>query len=157
MSAYLWLGAWFVMLAASLAAHEAGHVLVGRLYGWHYAGVTMKLTGPKVLMGHSSPEREAWNLGRVALAGPLATLLACAVFIGLAYLPIEYAWVFGSLAAVNFAIFVVNLLPLPITDGGHILYAVTGWRMSWGRAAAGWVAMEALIVLGIGLRVLLGS
>ena len=152
MSPYVWLGVWFVMLAASLAAHEAGHVLVGRLYGWEYAGVTMKLTGPKVLMGHSSPKREDWNLGRVAVAGPLATLVVCTAFIGLAYLPIEYAWIFGSLAAVNFAIFVVNLLPLPITDGGHILYAVTGWRMSWQRVAAGWIAVELVIALALALR-----
>ena len=117
----------------------------------------MKLTGPKVLMGHSSPDREDWNLGRVALAGPLGTLVACTVFIGLASIPIENAWIFGSLAAANFAIFVFNLLPLPITDGGHILYAVTGWRMSWGRAAAGWIAVEVLIVLGFALRALLES
>ena len=156
MSPYLWLGVWMVGFAASVAAHEAGHVLVGRRYGWNYAGFTMKLTGPKVLMGHSSPEREDWNLGRVALAGPLATLLACAVFIGLTYLPIEYAWVFGSLAAVNFAIFVFNLLPLPVTDGGHILYAVTGWRMNWYRTAAGWIAVEVLIVVAFALRALVG-
>jgi len=151
-SPYLWLGAWFVMLAASVAAHEVGHVLIGRRYGWNYAGFAMKLTGPKVLMGHSSLDRADWNLGRVALAGPLATLLACALFIGLANLPIEYAWIFGSLAALNFAIFVVNLLPLPITDGGHILYAVTGWRMSWQRVAAGWIAVELVIALALALR-----
>ena len=113
MSPYLWLGVWFAMLAASLVAHEAGHVVVGRRNGWDYAGFTMKLTGPKVLMGHSSPDRKDWNLGLVALAGPLATLTACTVFIGLASLPIQHAWIFESLAAVNFAIFVVNLLPLP--------------------------------------------
>ena len=157
MSPYFWLGVWFVMLAASLVAHEAGHVVVGRRHGWNYAGFTMNITGPKVLMGHSSPEREDWNLGRVAVAGPLATLVMCAAFIGLAYLPIEHAWIFGSLAALNFAIFVINLLPLPITDGGHILYAVTGWRMSWGRAAAGWMAVEVLIGLGVALRALLGG
>jgi membrane-associated protease RseP (regulator of RpoE activity) len=154
MSPYLWLVAWFVMLAASLAVHEAGHVLIGRRYGWDYAGFTMKLTGPKVLMGHSSPDREDWNLGRVALAGPLATLVACVVFIGLAYLPLEYAWIFGSLAAVSFAIFVCNLLPLPVTDGGHILSAVTGWRLSWRRAAAGWIAVEVVTALALALRAL---
>ena len=154
MSSFIWLGGWFVMLAASVAAHEAGHLLVGRRYGWDYAGFAVRLTGPKVLMGHSSPLREDWNLGRVALAGPLATLMATSVFIGLSYLPIENAWIFGSLAALNFAIFVVNLLPLPITDGGHILYAVTGWRMSWQRVAAGWIAVEVLIVLALALRAL---
>ena len=157
MSPYLWLGVWFAMLAASLVAHEAGHVAIGRRYGWDYAGFTMKITGPKVLMGHSSSKREDWNLGRVAVAGPLATLVACAAFIGLAYLPIEYAWIFESLAAVNFAIFVLSLLPLPITDGGHILYAVTGWRLSWRRAVAGWVAVEVAIALVLALRALLGS
>ena len=154
MNSYLWLGVWFVMLTASVAAHEAGHLLVGRRYGWDYAGFAVRLTGPKVLMGHFSPHREDWNLGRVALAGPLATLIACALFIGLSYLPIEYAWIFGSLAALNFTIFVINLLPLPITDGGHILYAVTGWRMSWHRVAAGWIAVEVLIAVGLTLRAL---
>ena len=77
MSPYIWLGVWFLMLAGSVAAHEAGHLVVGRRYGWDYAGFTMRLTGPKVLLGHSSPRREDWNLGRVALAGPLATLVAC--------------------------------------------------------------------------------
>jgi len=61
------------------------------------------------------------------------------------------------LAAVSFAIFVCNLLPLPVTDGGHILYAVTGWRLSWGRAAAGWIAAELVIALGLALRALLGG
>ena len=157
MSPYIWLGVWIVMLAASLVAHEAGHVLIGRRYGWDYAGFTMKLTGPKVLMGHASPDRKDWNLGRVALAGLLATLVTRVVFIGLAYLPIEHAWIFGSLAALSYTIFVFNLLPLPITDGGHILYAVTGWRMSWQRVAAGWIAVEVVIVLGLTLRALLGG
>jgi stage IV sporulation protein FB len=156
MSPYLWLGVWFILLVASLAAHEAGHVLIGRFYGWDYAGLTMKVTGPKVLMGHSSTERGDWHLGRVALAGPLATLVVCAAFIGIGYLPIEDAWIFRSLAALNFAIFVLNLLPLPITDGGHILYAVTGWRMSWRRTATGWVAVEIVVALGLALRALAG-
>lgn len=154
---YLWLGIWVFMVAASLAAHEAGHVVVGRRYGWDYGGLRLSLRGPKVVMGHRSPDPKDWNLGRVALAGPLATLLACAVFIGLSELPIEHAWIFGTLAALNFTVFVFNLLPLPITDGGHILYAVTGWRMSWQRAAAGWIAVEVLIVLGFALRALLGG
>ena len=154
---YLWLGIWVFMVAASLAAHEAGHVVVGRRYGWDYGGLRLSLRGPKVVMGHRSPDPKDWNLGRVALAGPLATLLACAVFIGLSELPIEHAWIFGTLAALNFAVFVFNLLPLPITDGGHILYAVTGWRMSWGHAAVGWFAVEVLIVLWLALRALLGN
>ena len=133
MSPYHWLGVWFAMLAASVAAHEAGHVLIGRRYGWDYAGFTMKLTGPKVLMGHTSPDRKDWNLGRVAVAGPLATLVVCTAFIGLAYLPIEYAWIFESLAAVNFAIFVLSLLPLPITDGGPNSVAIPSRRRGCGR------------------------
>jgi membrane-associated protease RseP (regulator of RpoE activity) len=152
---YLWLGIWVLMVAASLAAHEAGHVVVGRCYGWDYGGLKLSLRGPKVVMGHRSPDPKDWNLGRVALAGPLATLLACAVFIGLSLLPIDNAWVFDTLAALNFTIFVINLLPLPITDGGHILFAVTGWRMRWRYTAAPWLAAEVLVALWLVFRSLI--
>jgi Zn-dependent protease len=154
---YLWLGIWVLMVAASLAAHEAGHVVVGRRYGWDYGGLRLSLRGPKVVMGHRSPDPKDWNLGRVALAGPLATLLACAVFIGLSELPIEHAWIFGTLAALNFTVFVFNLLPLPITDGGHILFAVTGWRVRWRYTAAAWLAAEIVVTVVLVVRSLTGS
>ena len=63
MSPYLWLSVWFFMLASSVAAHEAGHLLVGRRYGWDYAGFAMKLTGPKVLIG---PPRQDGRTGTSA-------------------------------------------------------------------------------------------
>ena len=137
---WVWLTAWILCFVASVVAHEVGHVVIGKYHGWELAG--FKFLPPKVKMGHRSPNMKDWSLGQVALAGPLATLAMTCVFIGLSLLPIEHAWIFGSLAALNFAIFIFNLLPLPITDGGHILFAITGWRLRWRYVGAVWVAAE---------------
>jgi len=148
---WLWLGIWLTGFAASLAAHEVGHVIVGKHFGWEVAGIRLRylLLGAGVQMGHRGQDPAAWRLGIVSVAGPCATLLTSAVFIGLAQLPIEHNWIFGSLAAFNFALFVVSLLPLPATDGGTILQALTGWTMRWRYAGAAWLTAEICTALAM--------
>lgn len=134
---------------ASLAAHETGHVLVGKRYGWEYKGILWRklLIGAGVMLGHKSTNMKEWRLGLVAVAGPCATLLCCILFIGLSQLPIEYNFVFGQMALLNFALFIFNLLPLPMTDGGHILFAITGWRVKWRYVGVAWIALEVLLLI----------
>lgn len=151
---FIWLAFWLILLVASIAAHEGAHVAVGKRYGWEYHG--LKRAGFGVKMGHRSKDKSDWNLGRVALAGPLANLAACGLLLVLANLQTGHvAWILGQMATLNFALFVFNLLPLPLTDGGTILYAVTGWRMQWRYAGAAWIAIElvsALVLLLVSVR-----
>lgn len=144
----VWTAVWIVCAVASFVAHEAGHIVVLRHFGWHHSGlrVSWAALGLKNLR-HDDDAVAVRSLGPVLIAGPCATLLVTCVFIGLAQLPIDHAWVFGQIAVLNFALFVYNLLPLPITDGGKIVQLVTGWRIRWRYVGLAWFVIEAVGIL----------
>jgi membrane-associated protease RseP (regulator of RpoE activity) len=152
-----WLAVFGVGFSLSLAAHEAGHVVVGLRHGWEVAGFYFKpaALGIGVRMGHRSTNPVDWHLGPVAVAGPVASFFVAGVFWSIEPLP-DGGGVLGALAGINVAVAVINLLPTPITDGGHILRGLFGWTLRWRHMAVAWVLLElggAALFLLLGHRV----
>ena len=118
MEIVLWLAVFGVGFWLSLAAHEAGHVVVGLRHGWEVAGFYFKpaALGIGVRMGHRSTDPVDWHIGPVAVAGPVASFFAAGVFWSIEPLP-DGGGVLGALAG-NLEFAVINLLPTPITGGG---------------------------------------
>ncbi|MEN9221772.1 MAG: site-2 protease family protein [Thermostichus sp. BF3_bins_97] len=142
----------------SSLAHELAHSLVARAYGVRVNSITLFIFG-----GMAAIEREVPNpLGAfwVAAAGPLLNLGLFVLFsVALAWAAPEsmLAATLTSLAAINLALGLFNLLPgLPL-DGGQILKAaIWGWTgdrqrgMMWAARAGQFVGFG---LLGLGLLV----
>ena len=71
-------------------------------------------------MGHRSSNLVPRHIGPVALAGPIASFFAAAVFWSIEPLP-DGGGALGALAGINLAIAVVNLLLMLPADCGHII------------------------------------
>lgn len=147
-----------VLFLASLLAHELAHAIVARRRGVEVDGITLWLLGGVAKL-RSEPDHAGTEL-RIALAGPLASVLV-AVVLGLV------AWVLvlldtgtlviaiaGYLALVNVILAAFNLIPAAPLDGGRVLRAVLwAWRGDRIRATV-WSARTgrvfgfALILLG---------
>jgi len=75
------------------------------------------------------------------VAGPVASFLVAGVFWSIEPLP-DGGGVLSALAGINLAVGVINLLPTPITDGGHIIRELFGWTLRWRHMAVAWVLLE---------------
>ncbi len=143
----------------SILAHELSHSVVATRDGVPVDSIVLWLFGGVAkLRSHATTARTEL---RIALAGPLMSLLIGAVFLLLAVvseaadvsglLTATFAW-FG---ATNILLAVFNLLPGAPLDGGRVLTAIL-WRRSGDQhrararaSAAGRVLGQVLIALGL--------
>lgn len=145
---WFWLNVWVLGLFVSIVVHEAAHVFVAKRMGWTYHGLMFKplffAVGVK-LDPESEEKKGLWFIG---IAGPISSVLLGLYFLGLSYASGQAGIVFLSLAALNFTVAVINLIPTPITDGGHILTGLFGWEMKWRYLVIPWGLFElaALII-----------
>jgi Zn-dependent protease len=113
----VWLRGWglgFAMgglLIASLLMHEAGHMLVAILLGVPVREFGFRLSGAYNRRAYATNRRDEVL---ISIAGPLTNLCLA--------IPILFVPGIGTqLALGNLALCVVNLLPIPSSDGLHIL------------------------------------
>lgn len=148
-----------LILLASLLVHELTHAILARRAGVTVLDVTLWLFGGVTRMGgEAKTPKEAF---RIAVSGPLASLLLAAVFGAAAYglraaavapIAVGVAW---WLASINLMLGLFNLLPGAPLDGGRVLRAYL-WRRSGDPVRAGVGAaragrLVAFVLIGFGL------
>jgi Zn-dependent protease len=115
-----------LVVGGSLLAHELAHAVVARRSGYRVDGVTLSLLGG--LTAWSGPAPEPHVAVRIAAAGPATSAVLACAFVGLGTLAGGLTGVLWVGAAVNLFDALVNLLPVPASDGRVIVRALRGPR-----------------------------
>lgn len=142
-----------LLLAISVIAHEFGHSLTARAFGYRTTDITISLLGGCASL--ISLPRKAWQELLTAIAGPLVSFILSAVgFAGLIFLPTENVWLNFAcwyLAWINLMLGAFNLLPGFPMDGGRIFRSVLRAFLSRPKATfvAMWVGRAFAILLGL--------
>ena len=168
--AYIVAVAAVMLFFVSLVMHELGHALVARREGIGISGIDLWLFGgvAKMARDSTSPGAEF----RIAVAGPVVTLVIVAICFGLMGLvqsgsALEVARLagdaeasptlalLGMLATVNAFLLVFNLIPAFPLDGGRIARSIV-WRITGDRNRATRVSGRvgewfAYLLIGIGI------
>lgn len=141
-----------LMLAVSITAHELGHALTARVFGFATRDITLSLLGGCASL--VSLPRKAWQEFLTAIAGPAVSFaLAGLSCLALMLFPVENAFSYNVLIYVmwmNVMLGAFNLLPGFPMDGGRIFRS--SMRAFMSRAKATYVAM----IVGRVFAVLLG-
>ena len=116
-----------VLFLASIVAHEFGHALVAQRHGVGVNGITLFALGGVAQLESEAPDAGA--AGKIALAGPLVSVIIGAATIGASFLfgllglpSVVVAGLFW-LGIVNVALAVFNMIPALPLDGGRVLQA----------------------------------
>ena len=129
------------LLLASITAHELGHALTARAFGYQTRDITLSLLGGCASL--TSMPRKASQEFLTALAGPLVSFALAGVgWAAVRFLPIENDWLLGVLVYVfwmNVILGGFNLLPGFPMDGGRIFRSVL--RIFTTRVKATYAAM----------------
>jgi Zn-dependent protease/predicted transcriptional regulator len=114
-----------LLFFTSLLLHEYGHALQARRDGMEIEGITLWLFGGVAKFRGMFPSAGAEF--RIAIAGPLVSLVLGLLFLGvpmLLGLPATVDGVLFWLGSINIALLVFNLLPALPLDGGRILRSI---------------------------------
>lgn len=143
---------WVAVCLVSILVHELGHALVSMLLGSGWASIRLYSMGG--LCYHEGLSR--WRSVAVAAAGPLAGFLLG----GLVFL--VYGWwspntdlaqaLFWYLIWVNIGWGIINLMPVPPLDGGHISLGVFGPTRRRMALWLGIITAAGVVVLGLSMR-----
>jgi Zn-dependent protease len=154
--------AYAVLLLVSVLAHEAGHALVARRFGYRVDRVVADLWGGHTIYDSSTSRPGASAL--ISVCGPAANMALAAVgYAAQALAPNGVlGLLLGALWLTNAFVAVFNLLPgLPL-DGGYIVHALV-WKVTGDRnralIVAGWlgrVVTVAVILWLVGRPFVLG-
>jgi Zn-dependent protease len=110
------------VVGGSLLAHELAHAVVAKASGYRVDGVTLSLLGG--LTAWSGPAPPPHVAVRIAAAGPATSAVLACAFVGLGTLAGGLTGVLWVGAAVNLFDALVNLLPVPTSDGRAIVRAL---------------------------------
>jgi Zn-dependent protease/CBS domain-containing protein len=123
-----------LLFVVSILLHELGHAWEARREGLEVDGITLWLFGGVSQFKGGFPSAGAEF--RIAIAGPLVSLVLGVVFvlIAIAGLPSAVDGVAAWLGYINLALLVFNLIPALPLDGGRVLRAAL-WQS---RGDLGW-------------------
>jgi Zn-dependent protease len=117
-----WSGVFAVAFFGCVLAHELAHAVVAKASGYRVDGVTLSLLGG--LTAWSGPAPPPHVAVRIAAAGPATSAVLACAFVGLGTLAGGLTGVLWVGAAVNLFDALVNLLPVPTSDGRAIVRAL---------------------------------
>ena len=141
-----------LVLALSIVAHELGHALTARCFGFRTRDITLSLLGGCASL--IAMPRKAWQEFLTAIAGPAVSFAISGLsLLALMFLPIGDSWTMGILSYAMYMNLILggfNLLPGFPMDGGRVFRSIMRAFMS--RAKATYIAM----VVGRIFAVLLG-
>ena len=152
-----------LLFVVSILLHELGHAWEARREGLEVDGITLWLFGGVSQFKGGFPSAGAEF--RIAIAGPLVSLVLGVVFvlIAIAGLPSAVDGVAAWLGYINLALLVFNLIPALPLDGGRVLRAALwqskgdlGWATRVG-TDIGRVFGYLFIGLGIAMFIFQGS
>ena len=138
-------------LALSIVAHELGHALTARAFGYHTRDITLSLLGGCASL--ISLPRKAWQEFLTAIAGPAVSFVISGLaWLSLNFLPVDDKWtvlVLYYTMWMNFVLGCFNLLPGFPMDGGRVFRSVASVFTT--RTKATYIAM----IVGRGFAILL--
>ena len=140
-----------VCLLLALLIHECGHIAAALALGFKVEKLSLQPLGGYLYLDQML-EVQPQSESRVALAGPMANLIALAAVMALVKYTEQSNFVAYFIRA-NLALMIFNLLPALPLDGGRVLRSrLTGW-FSYYRAteiviACGYVCGGLLLVFG---------
>ena len=128
---------WALTIAVVMAAHEAGHAYTARWIGG--SDVSVHLAG---LHGRTSYSLDdPWSARRAMVIA--AGMLAPGVFVPLAF--VSHLEAFGVVGSV---LLLANVVPVPVSDGGHLVALLVHRTSAGGARGQRQVALVELAVLG---------
>ena len=136
---------------ASILLHELGHALQARRDGMQIDGITLWLFGGVARFGGMFPSAGAEF--RIAVAGPIVSLLLTAGLLGgtrIPGVPEPADGVLAWLGVINLALLIFNLIPALPLDGGRMLRAAL-WHWKGDLRSATTLAAGAGRVLALGM------
>ena len=152
-----------LLFFASVLLHELGHAWQARREGLEIEGITLWIFGGVAQLKGQFPSPGAEF--RIAIAGPVVTLVLGVGFVSLALAPLPSAvdGVAAWLGYINFTLLVFNLIPALPLDGGRVLRAAL-WQakgdLAWGTRIAADIGMGfgyLFIALGVAMFIFQGS
>ena len=123
----------FIVYTLTAIVHELGHSIVAENRGYKLNNIVLMPFGAVV---SGEDELSIKDETAIALAGPCVNLLLGALFVALWWVfPETYVYT-DIVAEANFALAIVNFLPVFPLDGGRILYATLRKKLSEKTATA---------------------
>jgi len=148
------IGVFVVCLAfASVLLHELGHAVVARKLEVHVSGIELGFLGGAAKM-EDMPSRPNHEIA-IAAAGPAVSVALAGLGLGLgALFGVELISMIGW---INLVLAGFNLIPALPMDGGRILRAALGKRMSYVAATDLSVKVARVVAIGFGILGLMGA
>ena len=148
-----------VGLFFSIVFHELSHSLVARRHGVVMRGITLFVFGGVAEMTDEPPSARAEF--RVAVAGPIASIVIASVCFAVAHAGSKIGWpdpfvgVFKYFALINGVLVLFNLIPAFPLDGGRVLRsALWSWKknLPWATFVTSRIGVGfSFVLMGVGV------